>query len=150
MIACTYPPLIGPIYYFILCCIWQNFIDTDCVMRNFFFFFLREKKWRCLWLYLTPGQGARWQPIEYGAFRTRNYLYQPVWGVNPTKDAHQTKAYWQRDSNLGGLDEAFEPYQLSQALIGSHSVYLNTLLAYFLTPVKYGDNRLEYKISIIY
>ena len=113
-------------------------------------FFFEREKWRCLWLYLTPGQGARWQPIEYGAFRTRNYLYQPMWGVNSTKDAHQIKASWQWDSNLGGLDEAFEPYQLSQALVGSHSVYLNTLLAYFLTPVKYGDNRLEYKISIIY
>ena len=67
----------------------------------------------------NPRAGRQVAAIEYGAFRTRNYLYQPVWGVNPTKDAHQTKACWQRDSNLGGLDEVFEPYQLSQALVGS-------------------------------
>ena len=62
------------------------------IVYTFFFFFFEKVKWRCLWLYLTPGQGARWQPIEYGAFRTRNYLYQPMWGVNSTKDAHQIKA----------------------------------------------------------
>ena len=47
---------------------------------------------------LGPGQGAR------------------VGQVQPTHvDAPPTDSCWQQDSNLGGLDEVSEPYQLSQA-----------------------------------
>ena len=47
---------------------------------------------------LGPGEGAR------------------VGQVQPTHvDAPPTDSCWQQDSNLGGLDEVSEPYQLSQA-----------------------------------
>ena len=50
---------------------------------------------------------------------------EPVFPLNPSHSSPPTRARWQRESNLGWLGGANEPYQLSQALVGSNK---NSLL----------------------
>ena len=44
---------------------------------------------------------------------------EPMFPLNPSHSSPPTRARWQRESNLDWLGEANEPYQLSQALVGT-------------------------------